>query len=83
MPAVANALPVRAWTALAAAHEARIDRWAVPHRERRRRGEAHPVLDFLFAYYSESPCRLRRWHPGPGVALAAPVIIGVQVAFGR
>jgi hypothetical protein len=57
------------WPALAAAHEARIDRWAGPHRERRRRGEPHPVLDFLFTYYSETPGRLRRWHPGPDVAL--------------
>ena len=45
-------------------------RWTAPHRERRRRGEAHPVLDFLFTYYSETPSRLERWHPGPGVALA-------------
>jgi hypothetical protein len=58
------------WTALAAAHAARIDRWAAPHRERRRRGETHPVLDFLFTYYSETPGRLRRWHPGPHVGLA-------------
>jgi hypothetical protein len=58
------------WTALAGAHAARIDRWTAPHRERRRRGEAHPVLDFLFTYYSETPGRLRRWHPGPHVALA-------------
>ncbi|WP_324274738.1 3-methyladenine DNA glycosylase [Blastococcus brunescens] len=60
------------WTARTAAHAARIDRWTAPHLERRRRGEAHPVLDFLFTYYSETPGRLRRWHPGPGVALAAP-----------
>ena len=60
------------WTTRAAAHEARIDRWTAPHRERRRRGETHPVLDFLFTYYSETPGRLRRWHPGPGVALAGP-----------
>jgi hypothetical protein len=72
VPALLNALPVQAWTARSAAHEARIDRWAVPHQERRRRGEAHPVLDFLFTYYSETPGRLRRWHPGPGVALAGP-----------
>ena len=72
MPVLLNALPREAWTASAAAHEARIDRWAVPHRERRRRGETHPVLDFLFTYYSESPGRLRRWHPGAGVTLAAP-----------
>jgi hypothetical protein len=58
------------WTARAAAHEARIGRWTTPHRERRRRGEAHPVLDFLFTYYSETPSRLERWHPGPDVALA-------------
>ena len=60
------------WLARTAAHEARIDRWTGPHRERRRRGETHPVLDFLFTYYSQTPGRLRRWHPGPGVALAAP-----------
>ncbi|RBY92387.1 3-methyladenine DNA glycosylase [Blastococcus sp. TBT05-19] len=60
------------WTARAAAHEERVDRWTVPHRERRRRGEAHPVLDFLFSYYSETPGRLRRWHPGAGVGLAGP-----------
>src|SRR3954471_23432770 len=45
-------------------------RWTEAHRERRRRGEAHPVLDFLFTYYSETPSRLERWHPGPSVALA-------------
>ncbi len=60
------------WTARAAAHEARIDRWTEPHRERRRRGESHPVLDFLFSYYSQAPGRLRRWHPGPGTQLAGP-----------
>ena len=58
------------WAARASAHEQRIDRWTAPHRQRRRRGESHPVLDFLFTYYSETPGRLRRWHPGPGVHLA-------------
>jgi hypothetical protein len=66
------ALPVEEWTARASAHEARVDRWTAPHRERRRRGETHPVLDFLFTYYSETPGRLRRWHPGPGLVLAGP-----------
>jgi hypothetical protein len=70
--ALPTVLPVDRWTALAAAHEARIDRWTAPHRERRGRGETHPVLDFLFTYYSQTPGRLRRWHPGPGVALAGP-----------
>ena len=27
---------------------------------------AHPVLDFLFTYYSHPPGRLLRWHPGRG-----------------
>jgi hypothetical protein len=67
-----SVLAAEEWRALTAAHEARIDRWTAPHRERRRRGQAHPVLDFLFTYYSETPGRLRRWHPGPGVALAGP-----------
>ena len=65
-------LAVDEWTARAEAHAARIDRWTAPHRERRRRGEKHPVLDFLFTYYSETPGRLRRWHPGPDLALAGP-----------
>ena len=32
-------------------------------------GEAHPVWDFLFTYYSLRPRQLRIWHPGFGVAL--------------
>ena len=28
------------------------------------------MADFLFVYYPNSPARLRRWHPGPGVVLA-------------
>ncbi len=63
-------LPAEEWAARAAAHAVRVERWTAPHRERRRRGESHPVLDFLFTYYSETPGRLRRWHPGPGVRLA-------------
>jgi hypothetical protein len=67
-----------AWRARAAAHRARAERWTVPHRERRRRGEAHPVLDFLFTYYSLRPARLETWHPGPGVLLRdADAFLGV------
>ena len=72
MQSVLFALSEEEWTARAEAHAARIDHWTAPHRERRRRGEKHPVLDFLFTYYSETPGRLRRWHPGPGTALAGP-----------
>ena len=57
------------WQARATAHRARVERWTLPHRERRRRGAAHPVLDFLFTYYSHRPAQLEQWHPGPGIAL--------------
>ncbi|WP_395244054.1 3-methyladenine DNA glycosylase [Agromyces sp. MMS24-K17] len=58
------------WRAREAAHEARADALTAGHRERTARGEKHPIEDFLFTYYSYSPSLLRRWHPGPGVALA-------------
>ncbi len=41
----------------------------VPMRERRSRGEKHPVDDFLNTYYSFPLGRLERWHPGVGVVL--------------
>jgi len=63
------ALATDEWTARASAHRERVDRWVAPHLERRRQGRSHPVLDFLFTYYSEPPGRLRRWHPGAGVVL--------------
>jgi hypothetical protein len=57
------------WRERAAAHRARVERWTLPHRERRRRGEPHPVMDFLFTYYSLRPARLEQWQPGPGLLL--------------
>ncbi|MFP5310789.1 MAG: 3-methyladenine DNA glycosylase [Actinomycetes bacterium] len=58
------------WQARRTAHERRVDAWTRPHLERRRRGEKHPVEDFLFTYYAQRPAALRRWHPGFGVRLA-------------
>jgi hypothetical protein len=58
------------WRARAEAHRVRVDAFVVPHLERRRTGEKHPVHDFLFTYYSYRPAQLRRWHPGYGVRLA-------------
>jgi len=57
------------WLPLEAAHTARIGEWLDEHAARKRRGEAHPVYDFLFTYYSHTPGQLRRWHPGVGYAL--------------
>ncbi|WIX76094.1 3-methyladenine DNA glycosylase [Amycolatopsis carbonis] len=60
------------WQARQAEHVERMRAWTVPHQERRARGEKHPVLDFLFTYYSYRPGHLERWQPGPGVVLAGP-----------
>lgn len=57
------------WQALANAHEARADALTLAHRERKQRGEKHPIEDFLWHYYSVKPRELRRWHPGAGVVL--------------
>ncbi len=66
------------WRRRRAAHEERVDAWTRPVLERCRRGEAHPVEDFLFTYYSHRPAQLRRWSPGPHV-----VLTGADDAFAR
>jgi len=58
------------WTERERLHATRVSRFLEPHERRARCGEAHPVWDFLFSYYSLRPRQLRRWHPGFGVALA-------------
>ncbi|AKS36532.1 hypothetical protein [Mycolicibacterium goodii] len=62
-------LAERDWTAAERRHRDRVEEFLAPHLRRRQRGEAHPVWDFLFTYYSLRPRELRRWHPGYGVAL--------------
>lgn len=58
------------WRLRQSAHEARVRGWTDLHQARAARGEKHPVYDFLFTYYAFRPAWLRRWHPGPDVALA-------------
>jgi hypothetical protein len=58
------------WAARRDAHSAAVDALVGPHLDRRRRGQRHPVEDFLFEYYSYRPGQLRRWHPGADVVLA-------------
>jgi hypothetical protein len=58
------------WMARADAHRQRAERFVTPHRRRASVGEAHPVWDFLFSYYSLRPRQLLRWNPGYGVTLS-------------
>lgn len=57
------------WQTHEAEHQTRAGSLTAAHRERRTRGERHPVEDFLWTYYSVKPRELRRWHPGAGVIL--------------
>lgn len=57
-----------------------MDRLLDPYLQHRAAGRSHPVLDFLFTYYSLKPGHLRRWHPGAGVALAGE---GIEDYVGR
>ncbi|WP_432478910.1 3-methyladenine DNA glycosylase [Nocardioides sp. GXQ0305] len=74
-----ESLPSAVWRARAGAHAARLAPYVEPHLARRRRGETHPVHDFLFSYYSQRPAQLVRWHPGFGVRLLdAPAYDGLK-----
>lgn len=56
-------LSIAEWTARAAAHAARVARWADAFVQRRSRSEKHAVDDFLFTYYTFSPAKLKQWMP--------------------
>lgn len=68
-PTSLRVLDADQWRERAAAHHERVSVWTQPHLDRRRQGQAHPVEDFLFTYYSQRPAALLRWHPGYGVGL--------------
>jgi len=68
--AVQHVLAEDEWRPRREVHERRVDAWIAPVAERSRRGERHPVEDFLFTYYSHRPAQLRRWSPGAGALLA-------------
>jgi hypothetical protein len=56
------------WTTRERMHRKRVDDFLRIYRAPS--GQAHPVWDFLFTYYSLRPRQLRSWHPGFGVVLA-------------
>jgi hypothetical protein len=43
-----------------------------PYLDRRGEGRVHPVIDFLFTYYTLRPGQLKHWHPGFGMCLSGP-----------
>jgi hypothetical protein len=59
------------WTTQRQAYHQRVESWARDRTERVRRGQKHPVYDFLFEYYNYRPSHLLRWSPGMGVVLEA------------
>jgi hypothetical protein len=68
-PGLRTVLPEPVWRARALAHRARLEPTLSAQLVRRSRGVRHPVLDFLFEYYTFSPGRLLRWSPGADVGL--------------
>lgn len=71
MPAPVTVLAHDTWRDLEERHHHAVAERTREHLARRDRREKHPVEDFLFEYYNFTPGRLARWHPGPGVGLAA------------
>lgn len=57
------------WTRRRGAHRTRIDGTIGAYLDDRGHGAVHPVVDFLFTYYSFRPGQLKRWNPGYGVVL--------------
>lgn len=66
----ATLLTAAQWRELRARHADCVDALIGPYLRRRKAGEKHPVIDFLFTYYGSRPAHVTRWHPGIGVTLA-------------
>lgn len=62
-------VPETVWRRWERNHTEVVDQLTADHLDRRRRGNPHPVVDFLFTYYRTSVATVRRWHPGPGLLL--------------
>jgi hypothetical protein len=81
------------WQARAEAHRARVQQFTGPWRERRARGDVHPVYDFLFQYYHYPAGKLETWHPDAHEWLVdsrearerftAPVYVASDLGIGR
>lgn len=68
-----NILTNEEWNQKALIHKERIEELTKTWRESQKDGKSHPVIDFLFKYFSFPYNRLRAWTPGLGVKLEAPL----------
>ncbi|MAU84918.1 3-methyladenine DNA glycosylase [Gordonia sp. Z-3] len=66
---VDGVLTRRQWIGLRESHRDRVEALIGDYLRERRSGSKHPVIDFLFTYYSSRPAHVQRWHPGYGVVL--------------
>ena len=64
-----EAIPQTVWQERRERHRARLAPFLEEHRDRRYRGEKHPVWDFFFEYYSFKTSHLLRWTPNFGEVL--------------
>ncbi|NQZ59621.1 MAG: 3-methyladenine DNA glycosylase, partial [Lentisphaeraceae bacterium] len=62
------------WRQLASLHEKKIIELTKDWQLTRQQKKKHPVIDFLFTYYSFSFNRLKAWTPGLGVSLEGPIV---------
>ncbi|MFE0748236.1 3-methyladenine DNA glycosylase [Gordonia sp. NPDC058843] len=65
----ASVLTPAEWRSRRDEHRRAVDALIGPYLDARRRGARHPVIDFLFTYYSSRPAHVLRWHPGYGAIL--------------
>lgn len=69
------------WRELAAAHQETVDNLTLDARQRKAAGEAHPIEDFMWTYYSQRPTQFRRWHPGADVELRDALEYGEERGY--
>ncbi len=64
-----TALAREQWLSQAHIHRDIVENLTSAARTRKQRGEAHPIEDFMWTYYSQRPTQFLKWHPGFGVTL--------------
>ena len=66
-------LPHSEWQSQVKQHQESIDELVSAWRQAKNRQEKHPVIDFLFRYYSFPYNKLKSWTPGINIQLEGPL----------